>query len=375
MKLIENIKLDGTKVDKTAAMYYKTEPFVSGVGNYHHTNNWEIKKSIEILNRKGFSVDLIDRTNNNWNPRKKFDLFLGLGVGNTGDKFVKYAKRSQAKKRVLLAMGPQPDVSNSRTIERYKMFNKRTGQNAPPMRTVTKVLGKVFEEIIMHTDYIFCIGEKGTASYNSFKQYNKPILSFYPAISDKVSFKRGWLQTRKRNHFLCFAGNGLICKGVDVVLESFVNQKDKFLHICGPQEPAFMSQYSKTISNSENIFYHGFVTPGGDRFNKISQLCSYVIFHASAEGCCTSVATAMKAGLVPIINPWTGVIIKDGVNGISIKEGLPLIENINRKVEDASKISKREYELMVTNNNINSENYSQSGFIKSYTKCINEVIS
>ena len=120
MKLIENIKLDHIETNKRAALYYKTEPLISGIGNYHHTNNWEIRKAIEILNINGFSVDLIDRTNNSWAPKKKFDLFLGLGVGNTGDKFVKYAKASQAKKKVLLAMGPQPDISNKRTIERLR---------------------------------------------------------------------------------------------------------------------------------------------------------------------------------------------------------------------------------------------------------------
>ena len=49
MKLIEGIKIQGTNPKKYAAMYYKTEPFVKGIGSYHHTNNWEIAKACEII--------------------------------------------------------------------------------------------------------------------------------------------------------------------------------------------------------------------------------------------------------------------------------------------------------------------------------------
>jgi len=372
--LIEGIKNKGSNPKKYAAMYYKTEPFVSGVGKYSHTNNWEIKRAVEIICSKGFSVDLIDRGNDNWQPNKKYDLFLGLGVGNTGDKFTRYAKASKAEKRVLLAMGPQPDISNKRTIERYKMFNQRTGQNAPPMRTVTRVLGSVFEEIIDHTDYILCIGEKGTESYNSFLQYKKPLLTFSPGISNKVTYNSAWLESRNKTHFLCFAGNGLICKGVDLVVEAFTNQNKKFLHICGPMEPAFLKQYGKLINDSENICYHGFIEPGGEKFNKIASLCSYTVFHASSEGCCTSVATTMKAGLVPIINSWTGVLINDGFDGIAIPDHGDLITQIAERTDFASGLTDDEYKKLVLNNNKRCEIFSQKGFNKTYEKSINKIL-
>lgn len=372
--LIEGIRSEDVSPKKHAAMYYKTEPFVSGIGGYAHTNNWEIKKAIDIICSKGFYVDLIDRDNNNWQPNKKYDLFLGLGVGNTGDKFVRYAKASQAKKRVLLAMGPQPDISNKRTIDRYNMFNQRTGQNAPPMRTVTRVLGTAFEEIINNTDYIFCIGEKDTQSYKSFLQYKKPILTFYPGISDKVVYNSEWLKSRNKNHFLCFAGNGLICKGVDLVLEAFKDQQNKILHICGPMEPAFLKQYGKIINHSKNIYYHGFIEPGGEKFNKIASICSYTVFHAAAEGYCTSVATTMKAGLVPIINSWTGILLSNNINGIQIPDYGDLITHIIKKTDFASKINDDEYKSLVLNNNKRCKMFSQKGFSESYEKSIDKIL-
>lgn len=373
MQLIEGIKLENTQPKKSAAMYYKTEPFVHGIRSYHHTNNWEILKACEIIASKGYSIDLIDRSNKNWIPKKEYDLFLGLGVGNSGDQFVKYAKASRAKKRVLLAMGPQPDISNKLVIQRYEMFNKRTGLNAPAMRTVEKVIGDNFNEIINHTDYIFCIGEKGNESYNSFLKYDKPVLSFYPAISDKVLFDESWVKTRKRNHYLCFAGNGLICKGVDLVVEAFKEIDNATLHICGPIEKSFAEEYGEYINKSKNIFYHGFVEPGGSLFNDLVSLCSYTIFYSSSEGCCTSVATTMKAGLVPVVNSWTGINIVHNINGYLMKDE-NAIKTIQKAIAETSSIELEDYRLLVQSNNKRSKMFSQEGFITSYTQCIEEAL-
>ena len=364
---------------KYAAMYYKTEPFYSF--NHNHTNNWEIKTAVEILCSLGYDVDLIDRGNKNWVPDKEYDIFLGLGVGNSGNQFVKYSKLSKAKKRVLLAMGPQPDISNKRVIKRYDMFNNRTKNNARAMRTVTDVIGEKFVDIIENTDFIFCIGEEGTKSFDSFSSYNKPVIGFYPGVSEKVIFKDDFLKTRKRRNFLCFAGNGLICKGVDLLVEGFLldENKDKYLDICGPSESSFVKEYRDKINKSSNITYHGFINVESEKFVKLASTCAYVIFHPSSEGCCTSVATAMKAGLVPIINSWTGINIENNVNGFLMNDHDDsdelIIKEISSTVKYASSVSKVEYNELLNNSLENSKKFSQKSFIESYTKALKEVIS
>jgi glycosyltransferase involved in cell wall biosynthesis len=368
--LIENIIGPEITPYRKAALYYKTEPFFRGV-DYSHTNNWEITQAIELLNQRGFSVDLIDRNNNNWNPSKKYDLFLGLGVGNAGRNFVKHANASQSPISVLLAMGPQPDTSNHLVLQRYEMFEKRTGIKAPPMRTVSEVIGDNFKKIINKTDYIFNIGEKNSRSYESFLPYGKPILNFYPAISPDVVYNKQRSLSRDRKSFLCFVGNGFICKGVDLMVESFLKNQEKTLHICGPQtEPAFFQCYQKRIEASPNIKYHGFITPGEDVFNSLAAECSFVVFHSAAESCCTSIATAMKAGLVPIINPWTSIITEDFV----LSEEGNLIEHITTAVNQASELSDNEYQGLVDKTLNKASLFSQDSFTKSYFKALDAVI-
>jgi glycosyltransferase involved in cell wall biosynthesis len=370
--IIENIT-NGYTTTKRAAMFYKTEPFYVNVDLYTHTNNWEILQAIKILNQKGFAVDLIDRNVKVWKPIKTYDLFLGLGVGGCGVHFPAHAKASNAPVKILLSMGPQPDISAKLVIERYEIFNRRTGLSVPTMRAPTMVSGKMWEQIVDTADYIFNIGEVGTESYNSFIPYDKPIINFYPSISPKVEFKPEWANSRDRSSFLCFAGNGFICKGVDLVLEAFINNPDKTLHICGPKtERGFFTHYDPIIKKCPNIKYHGFIEPGGDTFNIIAATCSYIIFHSAAEGCCTSVATAMKAGLVPIINKWTGINIEN--EGIILSENGDLIDNIIEAVNHGSIIPTPEYINMVSATLKKAILFSQDSFIKSYTEAISQVI-
>jgi len=373
MKVIENITNKNVTSTKKAALYYKTEPFYTNVNQYVHTNNWEIYRAIELLTIHGYAVDLIDRGCHDWSPKASYDLFLGLGVGNSGKQFVRYANASQAKKKVLLSMGPQPDISNNLVLRRYKMFAERTGHVAPPMRTVGDVIGESFLEIINTADFVFNIGEKHTRSYDSFLKYGKPVLHFYPSVSPSVGFEPAWIQTRDPNSFLCFAGNGFICKGVDLVVEAFLSAPDKHLHICGPSsERAFFEYYGKHIEQASNITYHGFIEPGGRTFNELASICSYVVFHSAAEGCCTSVATAIKAGLVPIINSWTGIVIED--EGIKLSEEGDLIENIAHAIHVASSTNEREYRGLLDRTLEKSKLFSQESFTQSYSDALEVVM-
>ena len=95
------------------------------------------------------------------------------------------------------------------------------------MRAPTTVTGEAWKRIIDATSYIFNIGEKNNASFESLLPYKKPIFNFYPSISPKVKYNKNWFKSRDRGSFLCFAGNGFICKGVDLVIDAFLLNPEK----------------------------------------------------------------------------------------------------------------------------------------------------
>jgi hypothetical protein len=373
MKLVENLRMKGVVPTKSAALYYKTESLRIDVSQYTHVNNWMVVEIIRLLTSQGYLVDLIDRTCHDWAPKKTYDLFLGLGVGSSGKNFANYADISGAPKKVLLAMGPQPDISNKLVLERYEMFHKRTGQYAPPMRTVDAVTGENFIRIIKSTDFIFNAGEQNSPAYNSFVKYGKPVINIYPPSSPSVVFDSDWLHSRDINSFLCFSGNGFICKGVDLVVESFLKNPEKRLHICGPSsEAAFFNYYGELIKNSSNIKYHGFIIPGGKKFNELAAECSFVVFHSAAESCATSVTTCMRAGLVPIINKWTSIIVEKGC--VEISEDGDLIQNITNMINMAATMDREDYQQKVNSILEKSKVFSEKSFTESFTKAISYVV-
>ena len=76
------------------AMYFKVRPLWFGMYRpeelAYHTNNWEILAALRILSDAGYAIDIIDRDEDNWRPQgRKYDLFIGLGVGNAGKHFAR----------------------------------------------------------------------------------------------------------------------------------------------------------------------------------------------------------------------------------------------------------------------------------------------
>lgn len=292
---------------RKALLYYKNESLVFPwlARSYSHTNLWEIREIVRILNRKGFLVDLVDRDAEQFIPEDEYELFIGLGAGLSGKFFAKYAKRLPSATKILLAAGPEPRVSNQLVREQYDRFNNRKKTAVPAMRLTE---GLDFETFAALTDYFLVIGEQHTFCPQTYKVLGKPVLTYLPSSSPKIRFDPEWIKKRDRKSFLCFAGNGFICKGVDILVDAFVNMPDATLHICGPDtEKNFFDVMGDAIKKSGNIHYEGFVDVGGEKFNWLTSKCSYVIFASSSEGCATSVTTVFRAGLVPILTPETSI--------------------------------------------------------------------
>ena len=356
-----------TDTHKRCLVYMKTEPFYRNLNN--HTNFWEIKELVHILNSKGFVVDIIDREVNDFIPNDIYDLFIGYGSGNSGKHFYKYANLLKNAKKILYATGPEPSLSNKLVKERYDNFNKRTKSQAPYMRTVEVD----FNEFASVTDYIFCIGEENGFSYKSYARHNIKTLSILPSTVPSPHHKNLSSMIKDKKHFLCFAGNGLICKGVDIIIEAFKEIPEYNLHICGPEEKAFNDFYKNVFLLYPNINYYGFVDVEGSKYKDLCNKCSYTIFHTAAEGCATSVLNNMRSGLVPILNYEAGVDIKNF--GFLIDSNKNRIEAVKNIVNKVSKITDQEYVNKRSLTLEASMNFTRKGHSKSLNDALNIVLN
>lgn len=359
---------------KHALLYYKTEPFVMPwkLSGYRHTNLWEIVEMVRILNRYGYVVDVVDRDDKKFVPEDVYDLFLGLGAGQSGKQFSKYAKKMPRATKILIAAGPEPGLSNKLVFDQYARFNQRHGCKVPAMR----IRGDLdFESFTRDTDYFMPIGEKHTFSPQSYMALGKPVLNYLPSTSPAIRFLPEWLKTRSRRAFLCFAGDGFICKGVDVVVDAFADMPDAEVYICGPHsEPAFFEVLGAKLAAAPNIRYEGFIKVGGARFEELVAKCAYVVFPSSSEGCATSIATVLRTGLLPVVTRETGIDIDQfGIYIDGEKENL--VEETMSACRKAMEISDSEYRQRVWDCLKDSSKYTQASFTDSFEKVVLEVLS
>ena len=305
------------KLPSRALVYFKTDPLFSRRlrDAYVHTNNAEIMAMIDVLNRFGFSVDLVDR-DADWSQIKplmssNYDLYLGNAAGNSAPHHDRINSEIRAKHRIFFAAGPEPTVSNLLVAKRHEYFNSRTRADCVVRRLVK---GEGLDLRFRNMDAIFYVGNE--FSRETYSSHGLPMHRIFPSTSPKITFDLSAIEEKRSNRFLYFGGNGLICKGLDLVLEAFDRLEGVELDICAPSSEAdFWTYYAPLLRRNSHIRFHGFVQTGGSAFNRMTAAAAFQIFPGSAEGCATSVVTCMRRGVIPVTTRESGVDIGDfGVN-------------------------------------------------------------
>ena len=357
---------------RRALIYYKTDPLVFKylAKDYTHTNYWEITEMVRIFNKLGYIVDIIDRTANfqKLNLQDKYDIYLGIGAGDSGQFYSDIASLVPNAIKILYAMGPEPVLSNELIKKRYDYFSGRhPGLNLEMRRLITKV---DIERAIKYTDVIFINGND--FSKNSYQKFGKEIYRVFSSSHPDLFMNPNEPQTRKQNKFLYFGGNGNIVKGLDLVIEVFADLPDLELYIGAPDyEEEFNEIYSPILKKASNIHHFGFVKVGSPLFNNITSECGYVILPSCSEGCATSVTTCMRRGLIPVVTYEDGIDIGAYGHLINSVE----IDSLRKQIIEISQESKEQFIRRGLETYIESEKYTQENFSKTFEESITGVLS
>jgi glycosyltransferase involved in cell wall biosynthesis len=129
-----------------------------------------------------------------------------------------------------------------------------------------------------------------------------------------------------RRAFLWLGSDGLVHKGLDLVLEAFAELPDLDLYVCGPldKEKDFLNAYRRELHECPNIHPVGWVDVRGPQWLDVARRCVAIVYPSCAEGDPGSVATAAHFGLIPVVTrsasvdvtPETGIVIQ----GESVRE-------------------------------------------------------
>lgn len=289
--------VNDTEFPKNCLLKYITTPFSCPSLYHRHQNMWQVPEIARILGEFGYNVDVINYDDQGVKLSKQYNLLLDIYPQNYA---VYDSYLADGCLKVLYSTGAAPVWQNRQESERLEALWLRK-----KVRLTVKAYAIPYGEEINSFDAMFLIGNQHTLSTYG----DLPIKSRFLIKNSAYLFPDVDLSKKSATTFLFLATYPQMLKGLDLLLEVFVQNPDLNLVVCSQfaQEEDFCAVYNEELFQSPNIVPVGPVDITGELFKKIMQLCSYVIMPSCSEGMSGSVLTAMSAGLIPIVSRECGL--------------------------------------------------------------------
>ena len=315
-KFVEDFNPYKIKNKKKALLYYKCSPKFqkSKIGSTEY-QSLGIAKAI---NKAGFKVTVVDRKSK-FKVKKKYDIFIG--AFNTGGfkYFDHILKQLQKNTKIIgLSTGANPISMKKEFEKRKRMFFKR---NKIKLNHMTRYASFNFNNIYKKIDYLIYFGYPKGFVDKSYKNF-KLKADIQPCISDNIKIKKKKLLLDTQRNFIYYSGSGFLHKGLDLILEFFIKNKELKLYICSASnEKKFLKFYN--LEMYENIFFKGNIKEDSNEARKIFNKCGYIISMNCSGGGSAALAVGRRYGLIPLVwknedcNPKACFFInKESYNGI-----------------------------------------------------------
>jgi glycosyltransferase involved in cell wall biosynthesis len=349
-----------------ALLYYKTIPFASKklVKEYVHPNNWRVLEMTKVLNELGFVVDIVGRNKRDFEPRRNYDLFIGI-FGARGHEYAEIAKKLPSSTiKILYATIANPEIMNRSGRRRKQSLKERRGVDLKFSRGKEVDMKKTMD----YTDYIFCTGNH-EYTIKTYDKFNKKTYKINPNTNPLIKCTVQEILNRERNprNFLFFAGNGLLHKGLDLLLEVFKENPKLTLYICAPLvDEDFIQEYEQELFHTPNIHTIGFINTESAEFYELTSKCCFVVLPSCSEAGATSVLTCMRRGLIPVVTKETGVDRELG----TIHFRNDSIYEINRLINELAHTNKKDLLMKSYRAFLGSFNYTQRMFTQTFQKAV-----
>lgn len=300
-----------------ALLSYINEPFYlqdeAEISNAHH-NNWLSWQIGQTFSSCGYDVDVIHYLDYKFEPQKRYDFFIGA---RTNFQRLSELLPSQCIKIVHLDTAHWL-FNNNAAHKRHIELQERRGVALNSFKWVEP------NWALEYADYAttnwgnqFNVGTYKYANKQIF-QIPLPTCATYPKPENKDF-------SACSNHFIWFGSEGLVHKGLDLVLDAFSQMPECRLTVCGPirkgssesnnsplhSDSRFEEVFHKELYETPNIHTEGWVDIEGDTFRKIADESIGIIFPSCSEGGGASVITCMQAGLLPIVSYEANVEVAD----------------------------------------------------------------
>jgi len=287
---------------------YIQRPFILGV-NKQHSNMLECYTAAEIFHKNGYQVDVAEYMSQDSIDYDQYEVVYGFGYPLER---AFYSDCAEKIKKIYYSTGCCNFYQNKNTALKILKFQKEKHKIIPQSGRLVYHFWTL--QFIM-PDLNVCLGNQFVS--NTYLEINpdlniRTLLIFYWDVYDIDLSQKDFQEAKK--HFLWFGSEGLLHKGLDILIDIFSKRDDIFLHICGASksEKKFFEYYQPIIDKSNNIIEHGFLDISSDNFKEIMDLCAFCCFPSVSEGgAAASVNVMANGGLIPIASKSSGVDIED----------------------------------------------------------------
>jgi len=348
-----------------ALLSYIVHPFLIGREDpcfLDHINIWHAQEIVRVLNHLGYAVDVVDYTDRDFLPKRRYDLFIGHGGINTERILSHLPDRAV---RIYFSTGCYWRFHNEQECARVEALRKRRGVDLPPDRLIRHSE----EGALLSSHGIVGIGNGFTRA--TYFRFSPAVMINGTSLADDHYERMDKDFEEGRGHFLYFAGDGPVHKGLDLLLEAF-SGLPQHLWICTRLEQPFEEVYFDELHNRPNIHPEGVVRPRSDRFYELTGRCNFVILPSCSEGQAQSVVECMNQGLIPVVSHASG-IDTDG-HGMLIDPCT--IEGIIKAVQDLSDCPASWCRMMSAKARMAAKrDYSEDAFRRNMRCAIEEILS
>ena len=313
---------------KRALLIYLTPAFYRDPCELRMNGFVTALQSLEIakaLNRLGYIVDVIDYRDDKFIPTVHYDVCFGMHY-NFGRLLPLFAEKKTTT--IYYATGAYWEVENAAEQARCNNLKLRRGiETHLPLRLKPNQWVQLSDAVIAQgNDYVL----------DPYRMHSRRVFAIDHAasLSFPPDFEYKDLGPSARRNFLWFGSVGLLHKGLDVVLEAFLELKELHLWVCGPLQSAderqFVRAYRKELFHTPNIHPIGHISIRSEAFRRLTDKCVATIHASCADSMPGAVLDCMARGLIPLVSVESGMDT-DGF-GVTLEESS--VAEIRRAVVD-----------------------------------------
>lgn len=315
-----------TKATKRALLSYITLPFrlrANDPLNIQFSNIGIARSIVCVLNELGYIVDVVEYTDTKFIPCRNYHLFIGHGAYNFEGITSKLWPDTV---KIYFSAGSYWKFNNEQEMARIAAMRARRGIDYPYER-----LDISEEWACSNADVIIALG-------NDFIRETYGKFPHVITLNNAAYYDNHYEQQRKdfasaKRNFLFFSGGGNVHKGLDILLEAFV-QADAHLYICQDINPDFYKAYKHELKNFPNVHLIEWVAMRSPQFYEIVDKCGFLIYPSCADGSPGAVVECMHQGLIPVLSRETGIGTGDygiTLDTCSIDEIVKLVRDLSRR--------------------------------------------